>query len=398
MYWLLLAVFITFLGNGMHYAALSWITLQSPSGVAGLGLVGLTMYLPYLIWSRPSAAAAQRKTVGQIAVGTDLARGVVVLLAYVVLIYGGPISLTAAVMTFMLHSLSAFFLPTYFTAIALRFEKEPHLILKFTGLTTLVIQVGDIVGALVGGLLLQVITPRTLLLVDGLTYLLSGVLLLKGLGLSWRTRHNQTPSSAPIKAEIAVAAVAPSKSTIVAVSLLGATTATIVMLFNLLAPIIALQSSQSPSLFAIMSGMYAAGAACGGVLVSKLVQTKWHISRLLPFGSVIAVLFIAFMQMSSAWMVIGLSMMLGLFNGGLGSTWRSIPQMCFAPRMIGKLTNWRILIETVLALGVSATMVLLPSFFNQRLVLMSVAIGAILFAMVLLPLPNVRRLIGKEQA
>ncbi|HLI70189.1 MAG TPA: MFS transporter [Ktedonobacteraceae bacterium] len=396
MWWLLIATFGTYIGNGMHYTALSWLTLESPAGVAGLGILGLTMYVPYLVMAKPGAVFSRSRMVVRILIGTEFLRAVIVFLGYFAFLFYGPSSITAWCMTFCLNSLSAIFLPAYFTSVAIKFQATPSKIVRFNSLSVTMVQGGDILGSLGAAWLLQHVSPPHLLLVDALSYILSGILMtiafydLVKAPLDIEARNGQAQATTRESSR------SPFTRTTISVSLMGAITATVVTWFNLLMPIVSRRLTGAPSLFALMSACYAIGAATGGTLLSQPKWSREKIGRFLPLTLLTAALFSLLLLSNTPTLAVVVCLLLGLANGGIGGVLRSIPQICFDADMIGQVTSQRVVIETILALGLASVMILLPYPVNTGSLSITVPIMLVLLTMVMFPLPNMLRLMRQN--
>lgn len=395
--WLLIALFGTFLGNSLNFIALSWLILQSPAGVAGLGIVVLTKFLPYLLWGRVSSSLSRGPNAAKVAIVTDLARGAIVLASYLLILaeLRQAASLILLTMTFLLNSLSAVFLPSYFAAIAQLFKGETKTAVAFNGYSTVLIQLGDILGSLLAAGLLLWVSVAHLLLVDAVTYFVSGTLLM----LAFRGIQNARKPAAetadpPLKEQFAE--LAWWKPSLFAVTFMGSAVATVVLLFNTLAPIKAQSALHDPSLFASMNAMYALGAAFGGVLIIKVAKERLKMRAIIPYGGLMVLLFPLFLFLNQAISLMGLCLCIGLINGGWGSVVKSVPLTIFPAQKVGVITNQRIIIETVIAIGVSGALIAFPKIVASINGIVVMVITLLLVAMLVLPIIKVQSLIARE--
>ncbi|WP_169713655.1 MFS transporter [Paludifilum halophilum] len=394
MIWLLIAAFGTFLGNSLHFVAISWIVLDSPSGVAGLGIVALTKFLPYLMFGKLSSNLSRKHNTARVTVFTDLIRSGVVLVGYFFILLEIHIQLTIWIITFLIHSLSAIFLPSYFAAIAQRFKGESKTIVKFNSYSTVLIQLGDILGSLTAAGLLLLVSTQHLLLVDSMTYFLSALLLILGFRGMKQAQEKTIEEDSEKRKQENLKWWNPS---VLSITLMGSAVATVVLLFNTLAPIKAKSLVQDPTLFANMNALYAVGSALGGLVVANVVKDRLKMRSLVPYGSLMVLMVPLFLLMKNPLWLMIMCFFIGLVNGGWGSVIKSVPQIIFPVKEVGPVTNQRVIIETIIALVVSCTLVLFPIPIENMHLLVIVSTALLLITLLILPVVKVKKQLTKGE-
>jgi MFS transporter, DHA3 family, macrolide efflux protein len=166
---------ITFLGNGMHFIAISWLILQMAQDPLYVSILVLLETVPGIISSPIAGVIADRYNRKIITIFMDLIRFFVVLSIPIVSSMGLLNIWYLYVATIMITLSSNFFFPAMSGIIKTSFSKDEYLQI-ISGNNTL-IQIGMIGGSGLSGIIISHLSINYIFYINAVTYLLSALLL-----------------------------------------------------------------------------------------------------------------------------------------------------------------------------------------------------------------------------
>ncbi|HYF90955.1 MAG TPA: MFS transporter [Symbiobacteriaceae bacterium] len=162
------------LGDGLYEIALVWMVYEGTGSSFAASGVFIAFALPTLIFSLFGGVLADRINRKYILVGCDWVRGVLLLAAALILGSSKISTVQAYVITFVLSSVARFFVPAYTSTVPQVLPKGQ--LAAASALNKLSGMAADILGPVLGGVLVAIMSPAAVLVADGLTFLVAGVL------------------------------------------------------------------------------------------------------------------------------------------------------------------------------------------------------------------------------
>jgi MFS family permease len=151
---LLVGEFVSSIGDWLYLVALLVVVYRSGASPVVLGIVGAARIVPYILLSVPAGIAADRYDRRLILIGTDLARGVIMVALTALTLVDGSIVLVVA-LSLLAACFSAFFSPAIGSLIPTLVKDERELgpaNAAWSSLDNLAFIIGPAVGALLIGL------------------------------------------------------------------------------------------------------------------------------------------------------------------------------------------------------------------------------------------------------
>jgi MFS family permease len=151
---LLVGEFVSSIGDWLYLVALLVVVYRSGASPVVLGIVGAARIVPYILLSVPAGIAADRYDRRLILIGTDLARGVIMLALTALTLVDGSILLVVA-LSLLAACFSAFFSPAIGSLIPTLVADERELgpaNAAWSSLDNLAFIIGPAVGAILIGL------------------------------------------------------------------------------------------------------------------------------------------------------------------------------------------------------------------------------------------------------
>lgn len=166
---------LTFLGNGMHFIAMSWLVLEITDNPFYVSMLVIAGIIPGIISSPFAGAFADRYNRKFITIGMDLFRMIIVLSIPISSIFFGHQLWVLYIATVFLTLGSNFFFPAISSLIKTSFSKDEYV--KVLSANSTLIQIGMIGGAGFAGFIIANYSINIVFYVDAITYLLSALCL-----------------------------------------------------------------------------------------------------------------------------------------------------------------------------------------------------------------------------
>lgn len=165
---------ISFLGNGMHFIALSWLVLQTKNDPIYVSLLVLLGVIPGLLFSPIAGVVVDRYNKKFLLITTDLIRFLAVL--SIPIIGKDNVPLWYLYLMVVLITISSnFFFPSISSVIKTSFSKDEYF--KVISANGTLIQLGTICGAGLAGIIMASYSIDLVFYIDAATFLLSAILL-----------------------------------------------------------------------------------------------------------------------------------------------------------------------------------------------------------------------------
>ncbi|MDQ0926453.1 DHA3 family macrolide efflux protein-like MFS transporter [Bacillus atrophaeus] len=168
---------LTFIGNGMHFIALSWLILDLTHNPLSVGLLTIFSTLPGMIVSPITGVIADRFNKKSIAILMDLLRCLLVMSIFFLLSMNMESKWYLYIITILITISSNLFFPALSGVIKNTVKQENYL--KVMSANSTGLQFGVIIGSGIAGYLISLTSISIVFFIDGLTYLLSALLLLQ---------------------------------------------------------------------------------------------------------------------------------------------------------------------------------------------------------------------------
>ena len=168
---------ISWIGNSMQFIANSWLALQLTGSPSSVAIVLIAAALPGVLLSPILGVYVDRIDRRWLAVITDTSRAVILFTTFLLGSHGLLQAWHLYLMSFLLSLGEVVYNPT---AAALLREEIPGDILLYTNTySSIARQIGGALGAGLGGILISLFSPFTVLFVNALSFLFSALCVLK---------------------------------------------------------------------------------------------------------------------------------------------------------------------------------------------------------------------------
>lgn len=168
------AQFLSSIGNGMQFIAMSWLLYQLTGSVAAMGYLLVITALPNILLGPWIGVLIDRWNVKKICIAMDLVRGAV-FIALAAAFFAGKVTATLIYATELLIVCSnSFYQPS--AGILVRSVVGPQTMLSANVVRSMGAQVGILVGAAAGGLLIAAFSIGTVITINAVSFLCSALL------------------------------------------------------------------------------------------------------------------------------------------------------------------------------------------------------------------------------
>ncbi|EKF36474.1 MULTISPECIES: MFS transporter [Bacillus] len=167
---------ITFIGNGMHFIAVSWLIYQYTGNPMSVALLVILTTLPTLLTFPFTGVIADRFDRKKIVISMDVLRCVFVLIIPLMYLLNEMNIYVIYLLTILISISNNFFYPAFSGVV--KSVVQERLFLKVISANSSMLQLGTIVGAGVAGLLIANYSIMIVFLIDGATFLVSALILL----------------------------------------------------------------------------------------------------------------------------------------------------------------------------------------------------------------------------
>lgn len=165
----------TFIGNGMHFIALTWMLYELTSSPLAVTLLIVFTGLPFLISFPFTGVIADRINRKKFIIFIDIARAGIVLLLPILYITNNLNVIYIYMITIMLSLLNSFFYPSF--AGVIKSTVKENLYLKVMAMNSSLLQVGMIIGTGLSGFIIYKTSVNTVFILDAITYAFSALLI-----------------------------------------------------------------------------------------------------------------------------------------------------------------------------------------------------------------------------
>lgn len=170
---LLLSVFLTNIGNGMHTIAMSLLLYKSTGSVAAFGFVIIFEHIITFLLQFLAGSIVDRGNPKWICVVCDVGRGIIIVLVSIAMSFTSLILIWALLLTLVINICKPFYQSATFS-IGPALAKDDSL-QKYNAMTGTSSQLGAIIGTVSAGPLILLIDPSFVILINGITYILAGL-------------------------------------------------------------------------------------------------------------------------------------------------------------------------------------------------------------------------------
>ncbi|MGQ7871533.1 MFS transporter [Bacillus sp. 1A] len=172
---IIIASGFSFLGNGMHFIAISWLVLQITNNPVYVGILVAASTIPGIIISPFAGVIVDKFNKKILVILTDFIRGGLVLSIPAVIYLFDSILWYLFFVTILISASSNFFFPALSGIIKESFQKE--ILIKVFSANSTLIQIGMIAGTGLSGVIIAKWSINFVFIIDALTYIISAVLL-----------------------------------------------------------------------------------------------------------------------------------------------------------------------------------------------------------------------------
>lgn len=162
-------------GDSIYYITLLWLVLERTGSNQLTGIFGSLVFIPYLFFTLPGGLLADRFSKKKVMLTSDLTRFLLVLLLFYFLSKNYFSLILIGLITFLIESISAIFYPSRDALVPKLVEKEK--LSHANGLIQVSWQLASLLGPAIAGVLLKYIDIINLFSIDGMTFLISFLLL-----------------------------------------------------------------------------------------------------------------------------------------------------------------------------------------------------------------------------
>ncbi len=173
---LFLAVSVSELGDAVQYIALMWLALEK-AGPLGVVAVRLADSLPAFFFGLHGGHAADRWSRKKLMIGADLARGIVLVPVAIAGLSGSLPLWGLVVAAFLLEAATSYFAPAYGATIPTLVDREN--VQSANGLVQATTQALSVGGWALAAVLLTFMPVSTFFAVDGASFFLSALLIMR---------------------------------------------------------------------------------------------------------------------------------------------------------------------------------------------------------------------------
>ncbi|MCG6313285.1 MFS transporter [Vibrio vulnificus] len=278
---LLLGIFLTSIGDGMHLIALGKVLFDLTGNVSSFAFViildfALSIFLQFLI-----GPFIDNKDSRKICILSDVVRGGILVACGVALLVQESL-LLLFIMVILVKIVSQFFRSSIFSVIGAYVENREQV--SYNGLSTIFQQTGQIVGVIIVGMILTIIPPSAVFIIDGATFIMAGLLLLllKGEGnINKKVSSSERDSTSKLKFVILewrkfFIELSRAKDGKTSHILISSFDITCISFINIaLIPIVANRFRDESIYLSLFDGGFAVGAVVAGLIVSRLMRSEF---------------------------------------------------------------------------------------------------------------------------
>jgi DHA3 family macrolide efflux protein-like MFS transporter len=173
---LLTSSFLSYVGNGMHYIALTWLLFDITKNPTSISIFLICTSIPYLFTFSFSGVLSDIFNKKKLAILLDILRAIIIVLIISLYSVDELSSIYIYILTFLLNFFTSFFHPSFSGLI--KFTTIENRIPKIIGANSTVIQLGTILGTGLSGFIISNFSILLNFYVDLVTYIVSAVLLI----------------------------------------------------------------------------------------------------------------------------------------------------------------------------------------------------------------------------
>lgn len=170
---LLLSIFLTNIGNGMHTIAMSLLLYKSTGSVAAFGFVIIFEHIITFLLQFLAGSIVDRGNPKLICVVCDVGRGVIIILVSIAMSFTSQMLICALLLTLVINICKPFYQSATFSIGPALAKKEA--LQKYNAMTGTSSQLGAIIGTVSAGPLILLSDANFVILINGVTYVLAGL-------------------------------------------------------------------------------------------------------------------------------------------------------------------------------------------------------------------------------
>lgn len=277
----LLASGISFLGNGMNFIALSWLTYEISNGPLAVGILVAIGAIPGILTAPFTGVFADRYNKKKIAIIMDIARGITVLSIPFVIKEETSSLLILYLYSILLAVFNNFFYPAISGMIKECIEEK--LFIKVISLNGTLQQIGYIVGPALGGLIVSVSSFDTVFYIDSVTFFVSGFFLFL---LSYKYKrtvgNSEGTKSNMLKDFTEGLSYLKSTPLLIFLTFFSLVGSSIVYIFNSLLSDYTNSMGHGVSIYGLLDTAFGIGSALTGIIIT-ILGAKINKNRMIPF-------------------------------------------------------------------------------------------------------------------
>jgi MFS transporter, DHA3 family, macrolide efflux protein len=260
---LFLAVSASELGDSLHYIALMWFALEK-GGPLGVVAVRLADSVPAIVFGLHGGLAADRFSRKRLMIGSDLARGLVLVPVAIAGLSGSLPLWGLVVASFLLEAATSYFEPSYGAAIPTLVERRN--VQQANALVEATVQALSIGGWAVAAALLTFMPISVFFAVNAVSFFVSAAFISR-----IRRAQEHDPHAAPPRLREGIVALRPRRTLAAGVVVLGiAVTMTAGSWIGGMPTLVRDTLHRGAGGFSIVMVGYAAGAILSGFVLSRL--------------------------------------------------------------------------------------------------------------------------------
>lgn len=274
---------LTFMGNGMHFIALSWLILSITNNPLSVGILIACSTIPGMITSLFAGVLADRLNKKIVVISMDIIRFLLIMIIVALLHFDIANQWYLYIITILLTISSNLFFPAFSGLIKNTINPDNYL--KVMSANSTGLQFGVIIGSGIAGYLIIHTSLSMVFIIDGLTFLLSALLLLK---IKYTDKRDKsiTSSKGSFKNEfIEGFNYVFSNKTFGLIFLIGAFPHTMTQLINAL---LAFYTDTTLKLgvkaYGILDASYAVGSVVMGLFLLSYVKNKISLERIISYS------------------------------------------------------------------------------------------------------------------
>lgn len=310
------SVFITNIGNGIHTLTIGKLLYDQTGSTVSFGLVFLAEYVINLLLQVFAGSFVDRGDPKKVLYYSDLIRGVIICIASGMIIFTSPFWWIIFI-TIAINVAKPFYRSATFT-LGPTLAPTEDLLNKFNGYHVSSLQVGQILGVIIAGLILQIFSPYTGLLINGLTFIIAGILILFT-NIPYDNKTKVEENNFNLKSIISdwkeVFILLKEKKQLGLLILLSSSDYIVVTFLNLaLVPLVFIRFNDNSIWLSVFDGSFALGAILAGSISSLVINKlgKHIIILMSSFGS--GTVFILLSYTPDFYIIIPLIMLLGVIT------------------------------------------------------------------------------------